>query len=106
MTFISIGNSTYEVIHRLINKYKVEEQSYKGCISLLKLSDKYSSERLENACQLALEHITQPSFKNIRLILESGQDIEYKNNKTKNQIEVDTKHAYVRGEDYYGGNKK
>ena len=78
----------------------------KSCISLLKLSDKYSAERLENACQLALEHITQPSFKNIRLILESGQDIEYKNNKNRKQVEVDTSHAYVRGEEYYGGNKK
>ena len=101
-----IGKNTYEVIHRLISRYKVEEQSYKSCISLLKLSDKYSAERLENACQLALEHITQPSFKNIRLILESGQDIEYKNNKNRKQIEVDTSHAYVRGEEYYGGNKK
>ena len=101
-----IGENTYEVIHRLISRYKVEEQSYKSCISLLKLSDKYSAERLENACQLALEHITQPSFKNIRLILESGQDIEYKNNKNRKQIEVDTSHAYVRGEEYYGGNKK
>ena len=101
-----IGENTYEVIHRLISRYKVEEQSYKSCISLLKLSDKYSAERLENACQLALEHITQPSFKNIRLILESGQDIEYKNNKNRKQVEVDTSHAYVRGEEYYGGNKK
>jgi len=101
-----IGKNTYEVIHRLISRYKVEEQSYKSCISLLKLSDIYSAERLENACQLALEHITQPSFKNIRLILESGQDIEYKNNKNRKQVEVDTSHAYVRGEEYYGGNKK
>ena len=100
------GEHTYEVIHRLISKYRVEEQAYKSCISLLKLSDKYSSERLENACQLALEHITQPSFKNIRLILESGQDIEHKNSKTEKQIEVDIKHAYVRGEDYYGGKKQ
>ena len=100
------GEHTYEVIHRLISKYRVEEQAYKSCISLLKLSDKYSSERLENACKLALEHITQPSFKNIRLILESGQDIEHKNSKTEKQIEVDIKHAYVRGEDYYGGKKQ
>ena len=32
--------------------------------------------------------------------------IEYKNNKNRKQVEVDTSHAYVRGEEYYGGNKK
>ena len=32
-----IGKNTYEVIHRLISRYKVEEQSYKSCISLLNI---------------------------------------------------------------------
>lgn len=54
----NIGTSTYDVISRHIQKYKVEEQSYKGCLSLLKLSDKYTTTRLENACQLALAHIS------------------------------------------------
>ena len=41
---------------------------------LLKLADKYSAERLENACREALVHLVNPRYKNIRLILETGQD--------------------------------
>ena len=50
----SIGPNTHTVIDKHIHRYSVEEQSYKGCISILKLSDKYTATRLENACKLAL----------------------------------------------------
>ena len=100
---VTIGPSTYEVITKHINRYKVEEQSYKGCLSLLKLSDRYTAERLERACQLALEHISIPSYKNIRLILESGQDLVKK--EKSNSIE-NNEHAFVRGSEYYGGKIK
>ena len=45
---------------------------------LLKLSDKYGKTRLENACQLALDHISQPGYKNIKIILKSNQDVKDK----------------------------
>lgn len=41
---------------------------------MLKLADKSTPERLENACQAALLRIPNPRYKNIRLILEPGQD--------------------------------
>lgn len=68
---------------------------------MLKLSDKYTSERLEKACQLALAHISVPRYKNIRLILEAGQD---KKKNEKNIIE-DNNNAFIRGAKYYGGNE-
>jgi len=78
----------------------VEEQSYKGCLSLLKLSDKYTGARLESACKLALNNISKPSYKNIRMILESGQDKLHEENK---RLETSsTAYAFVRGKDYYG----
>lgn len=87
-----------------MNKYKVEEQAYKGCLSLLKLSDKYTGVRLEKACQLALDHISKPGYKNIRLILESGQD--KKTNSIEENIEEENlKYACMRGREYYGRNK-
>lgn len=70
----AIGTSTKEVVQKLFDSYRVEEQAYKGCLSLLKLADKYSAERLENACSLALIRIPSPRYKNIRLILEAGQE--------------------------------
>ena len=98
----NIGPSTYEVINRHIHRYHVEEQSYKGCISILKLSDKYTALRLENACKLALEHILNPTYKNIRLILEAGQDEKEEGNPSTEQSDD---HALVRGSSYYGGKK-
>lgn len=96
----SIGPATLKVIDKHIHRYSVEEQSYKGCISILKLADKYTAPRLENACQLALEHIPNPTYKNIRLILEAGQDLV---EKPKERSDLSEEHAIVRGPSYYGG---
>ena len=98
----SIGESTMTVVQKLFNRYKVEEQAYKGCMSLLKLSDKYGKTRLEDACQLALEHISQPSYRNIRMILQSNQD---RKKKTQNSQKETVEYAFVRGKDYYGGKR-
>ena len=98
----SVGPYTYQVIDRHIHRYSVEEQSYKGCISILKLSDKYTAARLENACQLALSHIPNPTYKNIRLILEAGQDEAEIPQKDLNESD---EHALVRGSAYYGGKR-
>lgn len=96
---ISIGDNTSTVINKIFDKYKVEEQAYKSCLSLLKLSDKYGKTRLENACELALTHITQPSYKNIKMILDSNQD--KKENKDEEHEDF-LEHAFLRGKDYYG----
>lgn len=82
----------------------MEEQAYKGCLSLLKLADKYSTERLENACSLALIRIPSPRYKNIRLILEAGQDKKESNHaKISPTLSESIQHAFVRGAAYYGG---
>ena len=86
------------------SRYKVEEQAYKGCLSILKLSDKYSQARLENACKLALSRLSNPTYKNIKLILESGQD-EVKRETERMTNKEDTTYAFTRGTEYYGGKK-
>ena len=100
----SIGPSTVEFINLMFSRYKVEEQAYKGCLSILKLSDKYSRVRLENACKLALSRLSNPTYKNIKLILESGQDeVNHKfQSITKKE---DTTYAFTRGTEYYRGKK-
>lgn len=96
----SMGENTLIIIQKLFDRYKEEEQAYKGCLSILKLYDKYGKSRLENACRLALEHISQPGYRNIRMILQSNQDLkERKNDPQKEKNE----YAFVRGKDYYGG---
>ena len=98
----SIGTCTLQVVDRHIRRYSVEEQSYKGCIAILKLSDRYTAGRLENACRLALAHIPNPTYKNIRLILEAGQDLS---ESVPEEPSGSEEHAFVRGSSYYGGKK-
>ena len=100
----TIGPSTVELITLMFSRYKVEEQAYKGCLSILKLSDKYSQARLENACKLALSRLSNPTYKNIKLILESDQD-EVKREPERMTNKEDTTYAFTRGAEYYGGKK-
>lgn len=95
-----IGPCTYDVVDRLLKSYRAEQQGYTGCRSLLKLSDKYPSDELEEACRKALKIITVPRYKNIKQILEASQQ-----NKIEEQtIETDDKEgAILRGASYYGG---
>ena len=96
-----IGGATKEVVQKLLDSYRVEEQAYKGCLSLLKLADQYSPERLENACKIVLVRIPSPRYKNIRLILEAGQD--KKKDESRSTSPESNKYAFVRGASYYGG---
>ena len=98
----SVGNNTYTVIDNLLSSSKVEETAYRGCISILKLSDTYTNTRLEKACKLALEHLSRPGYKNIKMILQSNQDIT-NGDSNKNTIDYN-EFAFLRGGKYYGEN--
>ena len=72
-------------------------------MGLLKLADKYTPERLENACKRALEYTPRPSLKNIRAILASGQDKAVPEQSTAT---ASSRYGFTRGVAYYGrGNK-
>ena len=101
----NIGPHTEEVVDKIFASYRVEEQAYKGCLSLLKLADKYSSSRLENACAVALVHIPNPRYKNIRLILEAGQDLPKEESPKKDTEDPVNKYTHLRGPEYYGGGR-
>ena len=80
----------------------MEQQGYKACMGLMKLTDKYTPERLENACRKALTFTARPSLKNIQAILSSGQD---KVEDPPVQTESSAKYGFTRGAEYYGGKK-
>lgn len=94
-----IGNNTYLVVDAILTSKRVEQQTYKGCMGLLKLADKYSVERLENACKKALTYTASPSYKSIKNILSAGQD-----KVVEQEIPEQTaqnKYGITRGADYY-----
>jgi transposase len=95
-----IGESTAVVVEWLLNSRKVPEQSYKSCMALLKLSDKYTANRLELACSMALSYTPHPSFKSVEAILKSGQDKIHDNNFFNNPP-TSAEQGFTRGADYY-----
>jgi transposase len=97
-----IGPCTLQTVKAVIASRKVEEQSYKTCIALLKLADTYSVARLEAACEKALSYTATPSFRSVRTILKTGSD-RLKPEAAPASPASDTAFAFTRGTAYYGG---
>lgn len=99
-----IGVNTATVVKVILCGYKVEQQGYKACMGLLKLADKYTPDRLENACKRALSFTSRPSYKNIQVILSSGQDKQ--EDQSDNELQnTNEQYGFTRGDSYYGGVK-
>lgn len=99
-----IGEATHTVIDALLSGCKVEQQGYKACMGILKLADKYSNERLENACRKALTFTPRPSLKNIQTILSSGQDRHTES--AEEERTSSSQYGFTRGAEYYEGRQK
>ena len=100
----NVGCSTLIVVKHFLYMHKVEQQGYKSCASLMKLADRYGTERLENACVKALSYTPSPSLKNISTILKNGQDkvtVEKAASSAFNK--ESSKYGITRGASYYEG---
>ena len=96
----SIGPATAIIVKGILTSHKIQQQGYKSCMGLLKLADKYSVVRLENACVRALQFTPQPSYKSIKNILVTGQDkLEIAPEEKK---PVSNEYGFTRGAEYYG----
>jgi transposase len=95
-----IGEHTKAVIQRFLCRGQVEQQGYKACIALLKLTDAYPATRLEQACKRALSFTERPSLKSIQIILKSGQD-NLPRNEPKANLPEASGNRFVRGREYY-----
>jgi hypothetical protein len=99
-----IGRHTSCVIGRIFDSVKVKEQGYSSCLSVLKLSKAFTPERLEAACEMALDKIRIPRYRHLKAILSAESDVAYLETRSKaagrpGQAEA----GYVRGAEYYGG---
>lgn len=96
-----IGPQATAVVEAILTGYKVEQQGYRACMALLKLSDQYTSQRLEAACAKALSYTPRPNYKAVQTILKSGQDrLVEKPAPTPSPA---SEFGFTRGADYYGG---
>jgi hypothetical protein len=95
---VKIGLNTAAVVEGILTGYKVEQQGYRACMALLKMSDQYTAERLEAACAKALRYNPRPPYKTIQTILKTGQDkISDENTPPPTPSEF----GFTRGADYY-----
>lgn len=107
----SVGPNTNEVIERIFDSVRVKEQAYNSCLSVLRLSKDYTNERLEVACEVALEKLRSPRYRNLKAILSSNQDknyLEKKENFKSSKVRLNKQQGYVRGAEYYrrGGDQQ
>ena len=95
------GNHTYLVIDTMLKASKIEQQSYRGCIGILRLAKRYSSAQLEAACEKVLAYSAVPSYKSVANVLaimkKQPQQTIVKEEEPKNN------YAITRGAKYYGG---
>jgi len=95
----SIGKNTLVVVNTIFASHRIEQQGYRTCMALLKLSDRYSHARLEAACSRALTYTSSPNFKMVQTILATGQD-ELPQEEPRNPS---SDFGFTRGPGYYGG---
>lgn len=123
-----IGENCAKVVSSILESGKVEQQGYRSCLGLLKLSEKYSRQSLEAACAKSVSMHAAASYKGIKNILsysapsgaktlhntytESSNTL-YRVGKTETQAtsnavmertdgtDISNSHAITRGADYY-----
>ena len=100
-----IGPKTLAVVKYFLSAGREQEQGYKSCVSLRKLSETYSKERLEKACTRMLEISGTPSIRNITTILRSRQD-SLRPVAAEQKAAASEKFAITRGAEYYGNGGK
>lgn len=104
----SVGLCTGEVIDRIFVSVRIKEQGYNSSLSVLRLSKTYTDERLEVACELALDQMRSPRYRNLKAILSSNQDKIYSSKKSEAETRERNKTVtgYVRGPEYYTGGEQ
>ena len=94
-----IGINTYTAVNAILTSKSVEQQTYRSCMGLLKLAEKYSDTMLEAACKKALSYTASPSYKSIKNILVTSSE-----KLVSEESDIKTTHkarGITRGADYY-----
>jgi transposase len=93
-----IGPETSKFIQQIFDAKKSVDNAFRGALGIIRLSKKYSPERLEKACEIALAAGAY-NYKNIKHILTHGMDkLEHETNKNNTRPKD---HSNLRGTNYY-----
>lgn len=94
-----VGPAAVIVINRIFESVPIDEQGLDAALAVLRLSRRFSAERVEAACALALTGMVRsPRYAHIHPILATGQD---KTAALQPRTKPEQAGGYVRGADYY-----
>jgi transposase len=96
----TIGPQTQKLLGFILENRPHPEQGYRSCLGVLRLKNRYSSERLEAACARALAFKAY-SYKNVESILKNGLDqqpLDRSLSQTRLRLR---EHENLRGRQYY-----
>lgn len=97
-----IGPDTTTVVNRIFESVTIDEQGLDAALAVLRLTRRYSGQRVEAASGIALVSVHSPRYTHLRPILESRQD---QHGRPTIPSAADTS-GYVRGADYYAGGQR
>lgn len=95
----SLGSAVLELVTLQLSSKTHSQQSYRACFGLLSLSQKYSKERLNAACQRGLDTGAY-RLQSIKAILNNGLDQQALPCESSDPL-LNIEHDNLRGESYY-----
>lgn len=101
----TIGINTYKVVDCILTSGRIEQQSYRACMGLLKLAERQTPRKLENACAKALKYSNSPSYKSIKNILSTDKTVQPEFVRPAKTQDSEEQHGITRGAGYYGGKR-
>lgn len=92
-----IGRSTTILVELIMRERRHPEQGFRSCIGIVRLAKTHGSDRLEAACQRALE-IGARSYSSVNSILKNNLDRKRPETATDGPAIT---HSNIRGSDYF-----
>ena len=93
------GPNTKQLLASILQSKTHPEQGFRSCLGIMRLGNRYSSDRLEAACTRALR-ISAYSFKSVESILKKNLD-QQPLLFDQDEPDQSTPHSNVRGKNYY-----
>jgi transposase len=69
-----ISIHTRSLVEAVLDRAEYPDQAFRGCIGIINFSKKYSVQRLDTACRIAISEKTY-SYRAVKRILEKGRDL-------------------------------
>ena len=92
-----IGPNTEALIEVILRERRHPEQGFRSCLGILRLAKSYGADRLEAACERALE-INARSYTSVKSILQNHLDRRSREPVTDGPAII---HSNIRGADYF-----